>query len=121
MISGMLIVESLRVGAELDGLSLVVRKVRKLRPTSTTPDQPDIWTLVEFDVDEAGAAHLAQELAAALDEPGWYVDFHSSTESLVTFPGRVFRYRRGDAAGRSEAEAHARSLNIPNSQLDWPA
>jgi hypothetical protein len=34
-------------------------------------------------------------------------------------PGKVFRYPRGDQAGRAEAEAHGRSVNVPEPQLDW--
>jgi hypothetical protein len=42
------------------------------------------------------------------------------TESFIVFPGRGFRYRRGESSGRAEAEAYARSVGIPESQLDWP-
>lgn len=38
-------------------------------------------------------------------------------ESL--FPGKVFRYPRGDQAGRAEAQAHGRSVGVPEPQLDW--
>jgi hypothetical protein len=56
----------------------------------------------------------------ALAEPGWYADLHTDRESFVVFSGRVFRYPRGDAAGRAEAEAHARDRGVPEAQLDWP-
>lgn len=76
---------------------------------------------MEFEVSEDEAATLAGRLAELLDEgPGWYVDFHSAGESFVVFPGRVFRYPRGDRRGRSEAEAYGRSIGIPDAQLDWP-
>ncbi|HJM88595.1 MAG TPA: hypothetical protein QF624_03085 [Dehalococcoidia bacterium] len=120
MITGMLIAESLRVGATLESLGVTVTRIRRLRVEGNTADQPPIWTFLDFEVDESDAQDLAQKLAAALDEPGWYVDFHSPTESFVIFPGHVFRYQRGDASGRDEARAHARSLDIPESQLDWP-
>jgi hypothetical protein len=38
----------------------------------------------------------------------------------VVFPGRVFRYRRGDEAARAQAQEHGRQLGIPEHQLDWP-
>ena len=41
-------------------------------------------------------------------------------ETFVVFPGRIFRYPRGDDVGRAEAETHGRQLAIPESQLDWP-
>jgi hypothetical protein len=37
----------------------------------------------------------------------------------VVFPGRIFRYQRGDDTGRAEAQAHGRKLAIPEPQLDW--
>ena len=120
MIEGTLIAESLRVGTTLENLSLTVRKVSRYRARGTTPDQPEIWTTLEFEAGEAGAAELAQAFADALDQPGWYVNFESPAESFVVFPGRVFRYPRGDEAGRAEAQAHARRLAIPEPQLAWP-
>jgi hypothetical protein len=121
VLKGVLIAESLRVGASLDDLNLVVRRIRRLQPRGATADQAPTWTLLDFEVDEPDAEALAQRLAAALAAPGWYADFHSPAESYVVFPDRVFRFRRGDAAGRAEAEAHARTLGIPEQQLDWPA
>jgi len=32
---------------------------------------------------------------------------------------RIFRYRRGDAAGRAAAQAHGRRLALPAPQLGW--
>jgi hypothetical protein len=37
----------------------------------------------------------------------------------VVFPGKIFRYRRGDQAGREEAQARGRSVGVPEQQLDW--
>jgi hypothetical protein len=36
------------------------------------------------------------------------------------FPGRVFRYPRGDQASRAQAQAYGRQLAIPEPHLDWP-
>ncbi len=121
MIEGALITESLRVGTNLEGLELTVRKISKYRAQGTTPDQPDIWTVLEFEADEAGARGLAQAFAGVLDdEPiAWYVNFQSPTEAFVVFPGRIFRYPRGDQAGRADAQAYGRQLAIPEPQLDW--
>jgi hypothetical protein len=120
MIEGVLIAESLRAGATLEDVGLTVRRIRRVEVGGTTADQPATWTLIDFEADEAHAAGVADALAAALDQPGWYADFRSPEESFVVFPGRVFRYSRGDGTARAEAEAHGRSLGIPESQLDWP-
>jgi hypothetical protein len=104
----------------LDDLNIVVSKITRFLPPVPTPDQPSVWTLFHFEADEARAENLGKTLAGALDEPGWYADFFSSTETFIVFPGRVFRYARGDAVGRAAAAEHGRSLNIPEAQLDWP-
>jgi len=119
MIEGILIAESLRVGTNLENLKLTVRKISRFQAQGTTPDQPDIWTVLDFEAGEAGAAELAQAFADVLDQPGWYVNFESPVESFVVFPGRIFRYPRGDEAGRAEAQAYGRQLAIPEPQLDW--
>jgi hypothetical protein len=120
MIEGTLIAESLRVGTSLEGLNPTVRKVSRVRPGDSTVGQPQIWTLLDFEADEAAADELARIFADALDQPGWYVDFRSPAETFVMFPGRIFRYPRGDDARRAEVQAHGRQLAIPETQLDWP-
>jgi len=119
MIEGTLIAESLRVGTTLEDMRLTVRKISRYRAQGTTPDQPDIWMTLDFEADEAGAGELAEAFAAVLDEPGWYVNFQSPAESFVVFPGRIFRYPRGDESARADAEAYGRQLAIPEPQLDW--
>ncbi|WP_242606650.1 CHRD domain-containing protein [Protofrankia symbiont of Coriaria ruscifolia] len=118
--AGVLIAESLRVGAVLDNLSLIVRKIQRLAPGNVTADQPPVWTLVFFGVADTETEALAAQLSEALDAPGWYVDLHTAQESFIVFPGRVIRYRRGDPQGRAEAQEYGRAHGIPDSQLDWP-
>jgi hypothetical protein len=119
VIKGTLIVESHRVGANLEDLKLTIRTSSRFQAVGTTADQPHIWTTLDFEADEANAAELAQACADALDQPGWYVNFESAAESFVVFPGRNFRYPRGDRAGRAEVQAHGLQLAIPEAQLDW--
>ena len=118
---GHLIAESLRVGANLDNLSLIVRKISRYQAQGTTPDQPHIWTTLDFEAGDDEAGELAQAFAGAVDQPGWYVNFESPAETFVVFPGRIFRYPRGDEDGRAEPQAYGRLLAIPESQLDWTA
>lgn len=120
MIQGTLIAESLRVGTVLDSLKLTVRRISRYRAGGTTPDQPEIWTSLDFEAEEAQAEELAQAFSDVLDQPGWYVNFESPAENFVVFPDRIFRYPRGDAAGRAMAQMHGRQLAIPAPQLDWP-
>jgi len=38
----------------------------------------------------------------------------------VVYRGKIFRYPRGDAAGRADAVVHGRAQGVPDHQLDWP-
>jgi hypothetical protein len=120
MLEGTLIAESLRPGTTLDGPALTVRKIVRHAPSGITEDQPAIWTNIDFEIADSEADALASALAAALGERGWYANFQSATEAFVVFAGQVFRYPRGDTAGRARAQAHGRLLGIPEPQLDWP-
>ena len=124
MATGTLIAESLRPGTALADLDLTVHEIRRVE-TELGPEQraaglPELWTLIEFEVADERAGGFAEVLSTALDEPGWYADFHADDRSWVVFAGRVFAYQRGDADGRAEAEAHARASGVPDAQLDWP-
>lgn len=120
MYEGVLIAESLKVGAQLDR-RLTVTKITRARPDNTSAEQPGVWTILEFDLADDQAQPFADWLAEALDEPGWYCDFRSDQDVFVIFPGRVFHYPRGDESGRAEAVGYGRQLGVPPSQLDWPA
>ncbi len=119
MLEGTLLAESLRVGATVDDLPMRVRRISRYRVQDASADQPEIWTALEFEAEESAAADLAQALADALNQQGWYANFQSPSESWVVFPGRIFRYPRGSAEGRAEAQAYGRLLAIPEGQLDW--
>jgi hypothetical protein len=119
VLEGTLIAESLRVGTALSDLNLTVRKISRYQVSGATPDQPGIWCALDFEADDADAEGLAQTFAGALDQPGWYANFQSQTESFIVYPGRIFRYPRGDSAGRAEAQAYGRQLDIPDPQLEW--
>lgn len=114
---GVLILESLKVGTVVDGIPLTVTKVSRVAIGGTSDDQPSVWSLLEFSVERG--EELAEVLAGVLDGPGWYADFHDEHEIFVIFPGRVFRYRRGDGVAREEAKEFGRGLAIPEAQLDW--
>jgi hypothetical protein len=121
MFNGALILESLRVGTHLSDLNLVIREIYRFRPEGTTADQPDTWSVLELEINDEDAPMIAQSFAGVLlGDPGWYVDFRSPTETFVVFPGRIFRYARGDEVSRAEAQEHGRSIGIPEPQLDWP-
>jgi len=120
-LTGGLIAESLRVGAVLDGVVLTVTKISRADVGDVDAGQPRTWTFLDFEAADDDAARLSQALERALERVGgWYCDFRNAEETWVVFAGRTFRYPRGDAAGRAEAEEHGRSVGVPELQLDWP-
>lgn len=120
MLEGVLIAESLRIGAELSGIPLQVTKIARIEVTTASADQPRQWTLLDFTAPEADAERLSRHMATCLAPTGgWYVDFHTAKETFVVFAGKTFRYPRGQAEGRQKAQEHGRSIGIPEPQLDW--
>lgn len=120
MVTGVLLGESIRVGATLSGVPLRIREVRRARLAEPGDNQPDVWTHILFEADDETAEPLAAALADCLaPHGGWYCEFGTGTDKYVVFAGRVFRYPRGDAAGRAEAAAYGRSVGVPEPQLDW--
>ncbi|MBA3286894.1 MAG: hypothetical protein H0U21_02550 [Acidimicrobiia bacterium] len=118
MPAGYVIAESVRVGARLEGFSFTLIRVERHLIEDATTDQPSVWTMIHFEFPEHEAERLADALAEVLDGP-WYANFDSDGDTFVIFPSRVVRYRREDDAARAEAEAYARTLGIPDDQLDW--
>jgi hypothetical protein len=119
VIQGTLLAESLEPGTVLDGHGMRVVRLSRYEVRNTVPLQPPLWTAIEFEAPEASAAALADDLAACLTMPGWYANWNSDTEATVVFPGKVFRYRRGDLAARQQAQEHGRRCGVPEPQLDW--
>lgn len=119
MIRGAIICESLLPGSALDEPGLHVTRLSRYDVTPVADYQPTTWTLLEFEAPETADEPLAEALAGALAAPGWYANWNSDTHATVIFPGRVFRYARGDAAGREAAQAHGRRARVPEPQLDW--
>jgi len=119
--SGALLAESLQDGAVIDGVPLAVNRVSRAAVGDTSAGQPRDWTFIEFSVPESSVDELARSLSLALrKEGGWYCDFRSDLETFVVFHGRIFRYPRGDRRRRAEVEDYARSVGVPDAQLDWP-
>ncbi len=122
MMKGTLLAESLRIGVSIEIAGLMVTRLTRVDMTgSATSDQPDVWTLLEFEAEDDVADPLTDALARSLlAEGGWYADFTIGDQHVVVFADRIFRYRRGDQDARAEAEGYGRSVGVPQHQLDWP-
>lgn len=120
MLEGVLVAESLRGGAELAGVPLQVTRIARVEVEHPAAGQPPCWTLLDFAAEEADAERLAEQMAACLAPTGgWYVNYNTAAEAFVVFAGAVFRYPRRQAEGRRRAMAYARSIGVPEPQLDW--
>jgi hypothetical protein len=119
-ITGGLIAESLRVGAVLD-VPLSVTRISRADVGDVDAGQPRTWTFIDFEVADADLELLVGALERALESRGgWYCDFRTAAETFVVFAGRSFRYPGGDTVGRAAAADYARSVGVPEAQLDWP-
>lgn len=119
VIRGAILAESLPTGTTLAGHGMHILRLSRYEVTSAADYQPRIWTAIEFEARASAGQALAADLAGSLLAPGWYVNWNSDTEATVVFPGKVFRYPRGDEAGRRAAQEHGRSVGVPEPQLDW--
>jgi hypothetical protein len=117
--TGNLLAESLRRELHIQGAGLHVHRIWRDDAGDPSAGQPRTWTFIEFDVPEANATDFAEALSGALEPGPWYCDFRNDHETFVVFAGRVFRYPRGEHRARQEAERYARSVGVPEPQIDW--
>ena len=119
VISGAIICESLKPGTVLEGYDLKITRWSRYDVGEPAPSQPSTWTLVEFEAPEDESDALAQRLSKDLSSPGWYANWNSSTQAVVVFPEKIFRYKRGDKAARRRAQKYGKDCGVPDGQLDW--
>jgi hypothetical protein len=120
VLRGVLIVESLRVGGRIDGIPWRVHALTRFEAPAEPVGGPPTWTFLEFEADLDDADRLSSAFARALDgKLAWYASFRSDSEMFVVFAGCSFRYALGDASGKADAESYARSIGVPDAQLDW--
>jgi hypothetical protein len=114
--SGLLLKESLQDDGVLDLLCVTRTEVWDVQNAADW--QPQRWTALSFEGEGDRADEVAQTLSRAM-KPAWYANFSTETHVYVIFEDRVFKYVKGDAKARTEAQAYAISAGIPESQVDW--
>ena len=117
MLTGVLLQESLKELSVIERLRII--KSDSWEAANAADFQPRVWTALSFEVDELQAEAVIEELSHALKTPGWYIDARQADQVIVIFPERVFRYKRGDPAGKIAVQAYARASGIPLTQIDW--
>jgi hypothetical protein len=114
---GLILKESLEDTRVLDLLHIT--RTETWQVSNAAQHQPAAWTALSFEANESQADSLARHMSRSLKAEGWYVNASTATHVYVIFPGKVFKYRKGDTAQRETAKRYGRSLSIPESQLDW--
>lgn len=117
MLKGLILKESLEDSLVLDLVHIT--RTETWQVSNAAQHQPATWTALSFEADDGQADSLTGQLSRSLKAQGWYVNASTATHVYVIFPGKVFKYRKGDTAQRETAKRYGRSLNIPESQLDW--
>lgn len=112
--SGALIAESIEDGVVLEGVPFAATRIYRVSAGDIDVGQPDIWTFIEFTIDARQVDALIDLLRNSLRRAGgWYCDFHSTSEVIVVFRNRVFRYEPGDRNGRADTEGVRPSCRCP--------
>ncbi|MBV9197049.1 MAG: hypothetical protein JO168_23185 [Solirubrobacterales bacterium] len=122
MATGILIAESLRDDASLEGASWQLTRIERVTVTNLSEQQraaglPSAWTVLHVELGDARAQALAQALADVLLRSGWCARFNTVAETFTVFAGRMFRYPRSDDAARAEARAYGIAHGVPEQQL----
>lgn len=113
---GLLIKEGLKDESVLSALQIT--RTERWDVKNAAAFQPPTWTAISFEGDAGQADAMAEALSQAL-KPDWYCNMATEEHIYVIFGGKAFKYRPGDPQGRAEAQAHGRSVGVPESQLDW--
>jgi hypothetical protein len=115
--TGLLLQECLSDRSVLDRLN--VTRVEKWELGEAGLPGPPVWTATYFEGDDSDADETAEAISAAMLKSYWYANIHCPEDEIVIFAGRVFRYTRGDATARRAPEDYARSIGVPEHQIDW--
>jgi len=113
---GLLLLESLKDGGVLDLVKVTKTEVWDVG--NAVDWQPERWTAVSFEGESNRADKVAEAISRAI-KPAWYANFSTGTHVYVMFEDKVFRYVKGDAQARAEAQSYAISVGIAESQIDW--
>jgi hypothetical protein len=113
----MLLQESLEHLGVLEKLNIT--KVEVWEPGELGKPAGPIWTATFFEVTDDNADATAELISKAMKDSVWYANIHLEPDEIVIFANKVFRYVRGDAEARKAPEDYARSLGVPEHQIDW--
>lgn len=114
---GLLLKESLTDESVLDLVTIL--KIEKWDTDNASSLQPKIWTAIRFEGEENNLDKFVDKLSKSLKPKAWYITIKFGGKEYVVFPNKIFSYVVGDKKTKSEAQVFARSIEVPESQLDW--
>lgn len=115
--TGTIIAESLISDSILNFVEVKSRDTAEL--VDALPDQPKEINIIVFEVVDEMAGAIADELSRTLKSGHWYADVSHEFDKFVVFPNKIFRFTPKEVDKRQKALDYAKSLGIPESQIDF--
>jgi hypothetical protein len=115
--TGTVIVESLHDESVFNFVTVTARESAEM--VDALADQPKNITVVTFTVTDELAPAVVDELSRLLKQGHWYSDVSHEFDKFVIFPNKVFHFLPKEIDKRQKAFDYAKTLNIPESQIDF--
>lgn len=114
---GTIILESLISDSVLNFVEVKARETADL--TDALADQPKQVTVITFEIGDDMASTVVEEISKNLKSGHWYGDVAHEFDKYVIFPNKVFHFMPKETDKRQKAFEYAKSLGIPESQIDF--
>ena len=115
--TGTVIAESLHDESVLNFVDDVKREHAQM--IDALPDQAKTVSIITFAVREELAGAVVDELSRLIKPSHWYADVKHEFDVYVIFPNKIFRFMPKEADKRQKAVDYAKTLGIPESQIDF--
>jgi hypothetical protein len=115
--TGTVILESLLSDSVLNFVDVKNRETADL--TDPLADQAPTVTVITFKIGDDMASAVADEISRNLKAKYWYADISHEYEKIVIFQNKVVRFAPKETEKRQKAFDYAKSLTIPESQIDF--
>ncbi len=115
--TGTIIVESLISDSVLNFVEIKTRETAEL--ADALADQPKQVTIITFEIGDDLASAVVEEISKNLRSGHWYADVAYEFDKYVIFPNKVFRFTPKETEKKQKAVEYAKSLGIPESQIDF--
>jgi len=114
---GTIILDSLISDSVLNFVEIKARETAEL--ADALADQSKQVTIVTFEIGDDMVSAVAEEISKNLKSGHWYADISHEFDKFVIFPNKIFRFTPKEIEKRQKAVDYAKSLHIPESQIDF--